>query len=106
MMIKKFKISQVGEVMQQIYDAEINAEIDWFFDDGIDWKIGDKVEGYKTLAEIGASEIAEEFRDWTKIENSISALAYAVYKAYPESKFSIWYAAEHTTGDLMKLETT
>src|SRR5262245_30069612 len=95
-MIKKFNKEQIGEVLQQIYDAQVNIGIDWFWDEGIDWKIGDKVNGFKTVNEMGMNDtvdMSNYIHDWTKIENSISALAFAVYKTYPDSKFAEWYAA-------------
>ena len=107
-MIKKFNKEQIGEVLQQIYDAEINIGIDWFWNEGIDWKIGDKVNGFKTVNEIGISDvdnIGTDIQDWTKIENSISALAFAVYKAYPDSKFAEWYIATARQEGLHPVET-
>ena len=43
--------------LQKIYDSEINIEIGWFWDGGIDVRLGDKVNGY--LAEENVSCVAE-----------------------------------------------
>jgi hypothetical protein len=32
--------------LQRIYDSEINVEIGWFWDGGIDVRLGDKMNGY------------------------------------------------------------
>ena len=44
--------------LQKIYDSEINIEIGWFWDGGIDLRLGDRMNGYvagenvRSLAEI------------------------------------------------------
>ena len=46
------------EDLQKMYDSEINVDISWFWDSGIDVKLGDQMNGYdaeaelKTIAEI------------------------------------------------------
>ena len=43
--------------LQRIYDSEINVEIAWLWDGGIDVRLGDKMNGY--LAEENLSSVAE-----------------------------------------------
>ena len=43
--------------LQRIYDSEINVEIAWLWDGGIDVRLGDKMNGY--LAEENVSSVAE-----------------------------------------------
>jgi hypothetical protein len=43
--------------LQKIYDSEINVEISWFWDAGVDIRLGDKVNGY--LAEQNVPSVAE-----------------------------------------------
>jgi hypothetical protein len=43
--------------LQRIYDSEINVEIGWFWDGGIDVRLGDKMNGY--LAEENVRCVAE-----------------------------------------------
>jgi hypothetical protein len=46
-----------GHRTTEIYDSEINIEIGWFWDGGIDVRLGDKMNGY--LAEENVSSVAE-----------------------------------------------
>jgi hypothetical protein len=43
--------------LQKIYDSEINLEIGWFWDGGIEVRLGDKMSGY--LAEESLTSTAE-----------------------------------------------
>ena len=43
--------------LQKIYDSEINIEIGWFWDGGIDVRLGDQMNGY--LAEENVSSVSE-----------------------------------------------
>ena len=43
--------------LQRIYDSEINVEIGWFWDGGIDVRLGDRMNGY--LAEENVSSVSE-----------------------------------------------
>jgi hypothetical protein len=43
--------------LQRIYDSEINVEIGWLWDGGIDVRLGDKMNGY--LAEENVSSAAD-----------------------------------------------
>jgi hypothetical protein len=48
---------ELAAELQKIYDSEINIEIGWFWDGGIDVRLGDKMNGY--LAEENVSSVAE-----------------------------------------------
>ena len=43
--------------LQKVYDSEINLEISWFWDGGIEIRLGDKINGF--LAEATVASIAE-----------------------------------------------
>ena len=43
--------------LQKIYDSEINLEIGWFWDGGIDLRLGDHMNGY--LAEENVGSVSE-----------------------------------------------
>jgi hypothetical protein len=62
--------------LQKIYDSEINMEISWFWDGGIDIRLGDKMNGY--LAEDNVRSV-DEIIPW--IQESIAHF-------YPESAYA------------------
>jgi hypothetical protein len=68
--------SNLAAELQAIYDSEINVEIGWFWDGGIDVRLGDKMNGY--LAEQNVSSMAEIVR-W---------LQAAIAHFYPESTYA------------------
>ena len=72
---------KVGEILQHIYDSEINIEISWFWDGGINWKIGDESNGFK----------ASNFRDIYDIDTATKDLCDKIIKIYPNSEFTKWY---------------
>jgi DNA-directed RNA polymerase subunit RPC12/RpoP len=43
--------------LQRIYDSEINVEISWLWDDGIEVRLGDRMNGY--LAEATVPSVAD-----------------------------------------------
>ena len=47
----------LADELQKIYDSEINVEIGWFWDGGIEVRLGDKMSGY--LAEETLTSTAE-----------------------------------------------
>src|SRR5215471_14266307 len=47
--------------LQRIYDSEINIEIGWFWDGGIDVRLGDKMNGYLAEENVGS---AAEILPW------------------------------------------
>lgn len=45
----------MGEEQQEIYDSEINVSISWFWDGGIDVKLGDEMNGYKADTQVATA---------------------------------------------------
>lgn len=83
--MKKFRAEQVGEIFNRLYDSEINAKIEWFFDAGFRVNIGDFANGW-IEAQIPDMDI-----NWCLIEDVISVLAWQAKETYPESDFAEWY---------------
>lgn len=63
-------------VLQALYNSEINFELSTFWDGGFEWKLGDAVNGFK---ESGTAE--------TLIGAEV-ALAEAALRHYPDSIFA------------------
>jgi hypothetical protein len=40
--------------LQKIYDSEINVEIGWFWDGGIDVRLGDRLNAYLAEENVGS----------------------------------------------------
>lgn len=70
-------IPAAGHILQSIYDHEVNASISWFWDGGVEWKLGDGQNGYR------ASGTART------VEQAIGQLVRAVHAHYPEVDLSI-----------------
>jgi hypothetical protein len=66
----------VTNILQDIYDSEINITISWFWDGGIDIGIGDAINGFKD--ENNFDTILEAMR-W---------LRQRLVELYPESDFA------------------
>jgi hypothetical protein len=62
--------------LQKIYDSEINIEIGWVWDGGIEVRIGDRLNGY----------LAEE--NVTSVSEIIPWLQEAIAHFYPESGYA------------------
>jgi hypothetical protein len=58
--------------LQSLYDAEINAQISWFWDGGFQWALGDQMNG---LRSIGRADTISE---------AISNLLESAREEYPE----------------------
>jgi len=70
-----------GDILQRLYDSEVNAEIRWVWEGGVEWRLGDEHNGWK--AEGSAATVALAVLELTK-----TAVA-----RYPESKFAAWWRA-------------
>lgn len=70
----------VGEILQQLYDSELNASIGWFWDEGVEWKLGDEM-GNGIKAQGHAPTVDEAVR----------VLAAATIVHRPHSDFAKWY---------------
>jgi hypothetical protein len=53
----------LGEVLDRLYDSEINFEISAFWDNGIDVKLGDEMNGYAAESSVRTSEEAAAWLD-------------------------------------------
>jgi hypothetical protein len=62
--------------LQKIYDSEINVSISWFWDGGIDVKLGDEMNGY----------VAEE--QLKRIDEILPWLQKAIAEHYPNSTYA------------------
>ena len=72
-------MTDTAHIVQDLYDSEINARIEWFHDGGFSVSIGDMLNGWK------ASENLRTFSeavDWLRSE---------AIKRYPESAFARKY---------------
>jgi hypothetical protein len=65
------------EELQKIYDSEINVQISWLWDGGIDVKLGDEMNGYE--AETNVKTVAE----------IVPWLQKAIHKHYPTSTYNL-----------------
>jgi hypothetical protein len=68
------------EILQRLYDSEINASITWMYDAGFDWKLGDDANGWKAQG------------TGRTIEDAARQLASAAMTTYPASEFAAWWA--------------
>jgi len=75
----------VAAELQKIYDSEINVHISWFWDCGIDVRLGDDVNGF--LAEESVASVAE-ILPW---------LQEAIAHFYPTSTYAASLDAEIRT---------
>jgi hypothetical protein len=69
-------VSDFAEELQRIYDSEINIRIGWFWDCGIEIRLGDDINGY--LAEETVRSVAD----------IIPWLQEAVAHFYPQSNYA------------------
>jgi PAS domain-containing protein len=54
--------------LQSIYDSEINVEISWLWDDGIEVRLGDRMNGY--LAETTVRSVADIHRRYVDVNRA------------------------------------
>ena len=64
------------EILQALYDSEINFTIGTFWDGGFDWKLGDLMNGFKDQ---GCSDT---------FEKAVGELKAAAISHYPDSEFT------------------
>jgi len=69
------------DVLQRLYDSEINAEIRWVWDGGVAWRLGDEANGWKAEGNAATVELA------------VLELAKTAEAQYPESDFARWWRA-------------
>jgi hypothetical protein len=62
--------------LQKIYDSEINVQIDWFWDGGINVSLGDEMNGFKAKTTV---DKADEIVPW---------LQAAITQHFPNSEYA------------------
>lgn len=82
----KFTKEQVGDVLQRLYNSEINFLTETFFDAGWKFFMGDRFNGFDYSTQYDVSKV-----DPTSIADTVSAMAYTAATKFPESEFSVWY---------------
>lgn len=65
-----------GDILQELYDSEINACIQTFWDGGFQWKLGDDLIGWGVMGN------AETYRE------AAEQLRKAALEHYPDSDFA------------------
>ena len=75
-----YYFTDLGAVLQALYDSEININMHWFWDGGIEYGIGDEMNGWKY-----------ESRKET-IREAIVDIAENACRVYPNSGFAKKYA--------------
>lgn len=63
------------DVLQELYDSEINFRLETLWDAGFDWRLGDDLNGYKAEG-CGLT-----------LDEAVGQLAFAAFKHYPNSTF-------------------
>lgn len=76
------------EVLQRIYDSEVNARLGWFWDEGVEWRLGDDING------VLASGVEE------CIGLALVKLCQAMLDHFPESDFAKWIAPKRETSTM------
>lgn len=79
-------------ILQELYDSEINAKIEWFWDNGFEVMLGDEMNGYVAH---------ERLDDFSSVEDWLECQA---IKHYPESVFAQARKTPTLAGNPEKLE--
>jgi hypothetical protein len=69
----------IGEILQRLYSSEINLRIEWVWDGGVQWRLGDEFNGW--TARGTSDSVAQAARD----------VGAAAAQARPESEFAAWW---------------
>jgi hypothetical protein len=70
-----------ADVLQRLYDSEINARIEWVWDGGVKWCLGDEYSGGKAEGKAATVALA------------VLELAKTAVQHYPKSDFATWWKA-------------
>lgn len=68
-----------GLTLQRLYDSEINACIEWVWDGGVQWRLGDEYSGWKADGKAATVALA------------VLELAQKAVEHYPKSEFATWW---------------
>jgi len=80
-----------GEILQRLYDSEINVRIGWLWDGGVEYSIG------STSNDIWDSDFnkAEIVRTGEiNLADGVNKMAAAAAAKYPKSSFAEWWGEE------------
>jgi hypothetical protein len=70
----------MNEILQCLYDSEINARIEWVWDGDVEWRLGDEHNGWK----VDGNAVTVEF--------AVLELAKTAVMHYPGSEFAAWWS--------------
>lgn len=82
----------LGELLDKLYDSEINCSISSLWDNGIDVRLGDEMNGFKAQANVATSAEAAQWLDEQ------------ARKWFPKSKYATGVdpTSESGNGDLQR----
>lgn len=72
----------VGEILQRLYDSEINCRLEWLWQNGFDWEL---LDGDRNTKRWGTADT---------MEAAALAMATAAAADFPDSQFSAWWRAQ------------
>ena len=78
----------IGEILQHVYDSEINIRIGWLWDGGVDYSVG------TTSSDIWDSQLNTVKIHYTcldRIASAIGEICTDLIITYPESDFAKWF---------------
>lgn len=70
MIFKELEIGLFGELLQALYECEVNFRIDWFWDGGFEWTFGDEKNGYLGMSQF-TKRLTQELRVNGKIDTNL-----------------------------------
>ena len=65
------------DILQELYDSEINFHLSTLWDGGFDWRLGDEMNGFKASG-CGLT-----------LDDALDALVQATLEHYPDSVFAV-----------------
>lgn len=80
--------TEVGEILQKIYDSELHLRIGWLWDGGLDYSIGSTS---NDIWDIHFNKCEIVHTGNTNIKEAIIEMAQEIVKKYPESPFAKWF---------------
>ena len=82
--MKTFANDRVGDILQQLSNSSINAQLSWYDPEGFDYVIGNSLIGFKKT-------IVYKDINWLNISSVVSAMACDAAKYFPDTSFGTWY---------------
>lgn len=86
-MKKEFKLnkSEIGEVLQRLYDSEINLTMGWLWDMGITYSLE------TNTAPLSSEYDNIEYTGQRLITDAFETIVRQVLSDYPQSEFTRWF---------------